>query len=166
MEARRLLDDRIEVGELVCVPRVKRAASGDPPQLGADAGLYLGPFEDAPEDPGQRRGRRLVAGHQQGEELIVQLLVAHGIAVLVARVDEHREYVVSAGRARSTPVGDGGEDLPVDRTPATEEAPPRAQPSEIDLRRPDGDHGRARAIEKGEEAERGRSQAVTLRVVV
>src|SRR4029453_2358426 len=166
MEARRLLDDGIEVGELTHPPRIEGAFPHPLPHPGPDVLLHLGPLEDTPEDPAERRRRGLVAGHQEGEELVPQLLVAHRAAVVVARVDQHGQDVVAPTRSRGAPVGYGSGDRPVDLAPAVNEAPPWGQPAEIDLRRADRDHGRARTVEEREEAEDRRPQAVPLRGVV
>ena len=65
------------------------------------------------EGPGERRRRGLVAGEQQGHQLVAQLGVAHRLAVLEAGGDEHREDVLAACEVRvGAPLGDlGGQQL-------------------------------------------------------
>ena len=43
--------------------------------------------------PRERRGRRLVAGDQQRDQLVVHLVLAQRPALVVARVEHHREHV-------------------------------------------------------------------------
>jgi hypothetical protein len=80
-QAQRLLDHGVDVG------RVAREA------LQA-AGLA----HEALDRPGQRGRGRLVAGRQQGHELVAQLGVGHRLALLVAGEQQHREHVVALGQ--------------------------------------------------------------------
>jgi hypothetical protein len=76
--------------------------------------LEDGRLADQPlEGPGQGGGGRLVARHQQGQQLIVDLFVAHRRAVLVGRFQQHREDVVAIG-SRGAPLVDQGEEALVD----------------------------------------------------
>ena len=65
--------------------------------------------------PRQRRRRRLVAGQEQRDELVAQLLVAHRAAVLEARARQQRQDVLALGEGRvDAPLRDLGEQHVVD----------------------------------------------------
>jgi hypothetical protein len=78
-----LLDDGIEVGTVHALL----------PDLAAQALISFEVAEEMLEGPGQGRGRRLVAGQQQGHELIAQLSVFESRAFLVACLEEKGEDV-------------------------------------------------------------------------
>ncbi len=91
------------------------------PQVGLLAGVHLGTqahegrrvAQKKVEGPGKRRRRGLVAGEQQGHELVAKLRVAHRLAVLEAGRDQQREDVLAACQVRvGAPLGDlGGQQL-------------------------------------------------------
>ena len=87
-QAQRLLDRRLEVGAGV-LPLAP---------LGAQALDHGRVADQALQGPAQRRRRRLVAGQQQGHQLVAQLEVGQRLAVLVAGLQQHREDVVVAAR--------------------------------------------------------------------
>ena len=82
-QPQRLLDRRGQVGVL------------PGRDLGAQPRQLVGVADQPLDRPGERRRRRLVAGDQQGEQLVVDLGVAHRRAVLVAGGDQQREDVVA-----------------------------------------------------------------------
>ena len=85
----RLLDHRVEVG---VVPGVERLAQ---------ASHRLGVAHQPLERPGQAGRGRLVPGQQQGDQLVAERAVVQAVAVLVPRLDQHREHVIAAAaRAR------------------------------------------------------------------
>ena len=61
---------------------------------------HLGAAEEPVERPRQRGRGRLVAGEQERDELVAQLVLVQRRAVLVARLDEHREDVVALVEVR------------------------------------------------------------------
>src|SRR2546422_10926092 len=95
----------------------------------------------------RERGRgRLLAGHEEREHLVEELRVAHGRALLVARVDQQGENV---GAPRG-PLGAAASDLVAhdgpDRVAVAHEAPPRRPAAQVDLERLEGDERCARAV--------------------
>ena len=60
----------------------------------AQARQQVGPAPHLVDRPGQRRRGGLVAGHHQGHQLLDDLLVVHGLAVLVARGDQQAADVL------------------------------------------------------------------------
>ena len=75
----------------------ERAAGRRRRGLGTDPLDHVGTREDEPQGPGKGRRRRLVAGHEEGEHVVEQLLVAERPAVLTARLEQHREDGVTGG---------------------------------------------------------------------
>ncbi len=96
------------------------------------------------DGPRQRRGRGLVSGGEQGEQLVGDLAVGHRAAVLVAGLQHQREHVVAFVEVPALfglgdePLDDGVELVPHDLEPA-----PGAPPPEVDLR--DRQHGEPRS---------------------
>ena len=70
--------------------------------LVAQALQLLGVAHEPLDRPGERGRGGLMAGHQQGHQLVAQLLVAHRLAVLVAGLDQQREDVLPLGHAGSS----------------------------------------------------------------
>ena len=101
--------------------------------LGAELLEHVRPFEHAVEDPGERRRRRLVPGQQQRQHLVPQLLVRHRRAVVVARLDEHRQHVVASGATLGAAPADLGEEDLVDVARDADEPAPRREEPEVDL---------------------------------
>ncbi len=59
--------------------------------------------------PGEAGRGRVVPGDEQGHQLIAQFAVGHGVAVVVARADQHREGVSARRKVGiGSPVGDFG----------------------------------------------------------
>jgi len=87
---------------------------------------------EALERPGQRSGRGLVAGDQQREQLVAQLLVRERVAPLGRALDEHRQDAV-AGRVRAV-AGDLAVHELVGLRPDRDEAAPRRVPGDVALR--------------------------------
>ncbi len=50
--------------------------------------------------PGERVGRRLVAGEDEGEELVAEFFVVHRLALLGPRLQQQREDVAALRRGR------------------------------------------------------------------
>ncbi len=113
--AQRLLDRRGHVRVVVAVHLV------DEPRQ------HLRLAQQPLERPRQRGGRRLVAGDEEGEQLVADLLLAHRRAVLVAGRQQHREHVVAVLAVRA-PLGDQCEDDLVDAFLEAHELRERADP--------------------------------------
>ena len=116
-QAQRLLDRRGQVGLLAGL------------DLGAQPRQLVRVADQPLDRPGERRRRRLVAGDQQGEELVVDLGVAHRRAVLVAGGDQQREDVVALLEVvGGAPVGDLADDQLGDAVDAAAERRDEADP--------------------------------------
>ena len=110
------------------------------------------------EHPGERRRRRLVARHEDREHLVEELLVAHGLAVLVAGLDQHRQDVAPSGGALLAPPRDLGEQRRRKLAPVTQEAPPRREPPEVDPQERDEEKRGRRGVGEGEHPEQALPQ--------
>ena len=95
MQARGLFDDGVEIAELDDLLGQRRLSSvPDHRRHFRPGGLqHLGMVQQTVHHPGQRGGRGLVPGQQHGNHLVPDFRVAHGLAVFVARGDEHRHDV-------------------------------------------------------------------------
>ena len=83
--------------------------------------------------PGERGRGRLVAGDEQGEQLVTHLFVAHRAAVPVSGADQHREDVVALLEAPRPPVlGDLAVDEAIDPLDAPPEGPQPPDPVRTD----------------------------------
>jgi hypothetical protein len=119
-DPQRLLDHGIEV--LVVVEGVRHALH------------HPRRAQEALEGPRQPGGGGLVAGGEQGEQLVAQLDVAHGRAVVVAGGQQQREHVVAlVGVLRGAPVRDLGVDQLIDRGERPAKARRRREPTEVAL---------------------------------
>ena len=99
-----------------------------------------------------------MARDQQRDELVAQLAVGHGRALVVARLQEQREDVVALGQLGILPAaGDLLEDQPVHVRAQAHEAPPGAQRSEVATQ--PWQHRRARG-RLGQQGEERRAQGV------
>ena len=78
-------------------------------ELAVQAAFDLGVAGEQHPGPGQRHRGRLVPGEEDRHRLVVDLLVGHGSAVLVASVEQEREQVAA------TWTGTAFGDQPVDR---------------------------------------------------
>src|SRR5207237_10607590 len=80
-------------------------------EIGVVAGVELahqprqnrGVARQALEAPGERGGRGLVPGEEQGDELVAQLLVGRGLAGLIRRSNQQRKDVATGVEARVRP---------------------------------------------------------------
>jgi hypothetical protein len=121
--AQGLVDDLPGVDQFRHVVEGDGAAGEHLVELGVHALGDLGVLRELVEQPGQREGAGLDAGGQQGDDLVVDLLVGHPGAVVVAGQQQHGQQVASVD-AVGTPVvdqpaddrphaGDGPVELPV-----------------------------------------------------
>ena len=121
-QPQRLLDRRRQVGLV---------ATGQ--GLGSQTLELLGVADQALHRPGERGRGGLVAGDQQGQQLVADLGVAHRAAVLVAGGDQHREDVVALGEVLGqAALGDLGVDQLVDPLDAAAEGGDVADPLRSD----------------------------------
>src|SRR5439155_575868 len=154
-----LLDDRVEVLELHHVLGLHGPPVEDAPELGAHLLEDVRPGEHVIEHPRERRRRGLVAGHEEREHLVQELLVPHRLAMLVTRVDQHRQHVgAAAGPLFAAPCDlcqEHGREVP----PIPHEAAPGRETPEVDAQRRDEEERRSRAVGEGEESEETRPQA-------
>jgi hypothetical protein len=108
-----------------------------------------------------------VAGDEHRHELVAQLGVGHRAAVLVARVQQHRQQVVARagprvalgdGRELRAALGDLGVDQRVDARPLAAVRAPRAAGTEVDPRQP----RRVAGGDRQRQVEQRRQQAAQL----
>ena len=83
------------------------ASRYSPSSLGLQPLEHTGVAGDPLERPGERGGRGLVAGHEQGHQLVAELGVGQPVALLVAGGEQEREDVVALGRRAGRPGGRG-----------------------------------------------------------
>ena len=69
------------------------------------------------------------------DQLVAQLLVAHRLPVLVARLEQHREHVVAIPRARGAALADQPEEELIERRAPRHEAAPGRELAEIEAQR-------------------------------
>ena len=101
--------------------------AGDVAHLAPDALLPLGRTGDQIERPGERLGRRLVAGGEEGDEIVDELLVRHRLAgVGIAGGGEPRQQIVASMPAAPPPRQDRAQPRRADALPAP--APARTCP--------------------------------------
>ena len=158
VEARRLLDYRIQVIEattLLCSRRGQvRSVPDDRCDLRAGSRQDVRVLQQAVNHPRHQRGRRLMAGHQHGEHLIPDFLVAHGQAILVTRGDQHAHDVGSfLGPRRPTAPNLVVQQL-VDLAANTAKAPPSLDRTQ-----------RVSHVEKAERFDNGCAQANQARFI-
>src|SRR3989442_697372 len=98
------------------------------------------------EHPRERGRGRLLAGHEEREHLVEQLLVAHGRTLLVAGIDQQGEDVAAARGPLGATAGDLLKQDGPDRVAVAHEAAPGRQAPKIDLERLERDERRARSV--------------------
>lgn len=109
------------------------------PQFGAAGVGFVGQPGQQPRmaahafhDPRQRRRRRLVTGHQQGQQLVGDVPVRHRLAVAAAGPQQQRQHVVApAGREIGTRVRDERPDHGVELAPVPRKPPTGAPPAVV-----------------------------------
>src|SRR5262249_18311940 len=77
--------------------------------LGVHPPLDVGVLREEEERVRQRERRRLVAGEEERDALVAQLLVVHARAVLVGRSEQPAEQIVARVRALAAAVDDAEE---------------------------------------------------------
>jgi len=111
------------------------------------------------EHPCKRRRGGLVAGHEEREHLVQQLLVLHRLAVLVTGLDQHRQHIGAPARPLPAAPRDLGQEDCREVPPIPHEAAPRREAPEVDAQRRDEEECRCRAVGEREEPEEARPQA-------
>ncbi len=116
VEAQGLVEDLLEVGKAVAhqLGGGGQGARELGVLLGEQAGDDVGVAGELVEHEGDGRGGGVVAGEEQGHDLVADLQVGErGLAVLVGGVDQQREDVLAA-LAGGAPAGDLGVDQAVE----------------------------------------------------
>ena len=128
VDAQRLLDHPARVEQSRQVLDGRRPAPEDVIDLGAEPGLGLGISAEQIHGPRQRDGRRLVAGPDEGQDLVAQLDVGEPFpCLLVARGQEHGEQVARVAVGLATSTGDDVENQGVEglQSPSGSQVPRR-----------------------------------------
>ena len=117
VEAERLLHRHVELGHLgEELGGVRRLIPGNSVALVREALAPLRVAGELVEEEGDGRGGRVVAGEQQRQDLVANLLVGEAVALRVLGLDQEPEDVL-AGVALAAAAGDLAEDDPVERPP-------------------------------------------------
>ena len=112
IEAQSLLEDAQGQRQLRAVG--ERGLAGEGVHLALHRRVDGGVLREAVDGPRQPRGRRLVAGDEEREDLVAHLAIAHGVAALVLGGEQAREEIVLAAEAAAARV-DHALHLPVER---------------------------------------------------
>ena len=107
VEAHRLLEHHPRDLQRLQVPRRHRTRAAHLPHLGADPLLPLRRTGCEIERPGQRLRRRLMAGEQEGQQIVDELVVRHRLAGLrIARGEQPAQEILGTRGALLAPAGE------------------------------------------------------------
>ena len=137
MEAGRFVDDGVQVVECGDLFRRGLGVVQSIPECRGRLGLSLrhnvGTLQQPVHGPRQQGSRSLVPGHQNGDQFVVDFLVAHGLIMLIAGGEEHRHDVGTALRTFLPATGNFIVQQAVDLLNEAAESSPGRERSQIDL---------------------------------
>jgi hypothetical protein len=106
---KRLMDHAVEIGQPIQIGRGRRPIAKHALHFvgGVVPGARQG--QQRVDGPGQRAAGGLVPGGNEGNDRIANLLVAQGVTLFAATIDQHRHHVI-VGSGRGAGAGDLGVD--------------------------------------------------------